>query len=98
MLVLNKASNRPGIRAEDVEKNIQRKISMQIGDAGQDMVFSINQGVPLMIGKPSHQVARDIGALAREVSTVAKPAAAKAAESPAAQQKQGGLFSRLIKR
>jgi pilus assembly protein CpaE len=100
MLLLNKASNRPGIRAEDVEKNIQRKITMQIGDAGQDMVFSINQGVPLMIGKPTHQVARDIGALAREVSAVAKPAAAAkaaAAESPAA-QKQGGLFSRLIKR
>ncbi len=99
MLVLNKASNRPGIRAEDVEKNIQRKISMQIGDAGQEMIFSINQGVPLMIGKPSHHVARDIGALAREVSAVAKAAAPKAAaESPAAQQKQGGLFSRLIKR
>ena len=100
MLVLNKASNRPGIRAEDVEKNIQRKISRQIGDAGQDMIFSINQGVPLMIGKPSHQVARDIGALAREVSAVAKPAAAAkaAGESPAATQKQGGLFSRLIKR
>jgi pilus assembly protein CpaE len=99
MLVLNKASNRPGIRAEDVEKNIQRKISMQIGDAAQDMIFSINQGVPLMIGKPSHQVARDIGALAREVSTVAKPvAAAGAGAESAAAQKQGGLFSRLIKR
>jgi pilus assembly protein CpaE len=100
MLVLNKASNRPGIRAEDVEKNIQRKISMQIGDAAQDMVFSINQGVPLMIGKPTHQVARDIGALAREVTAVAKPAAAaaKAAGASEPAQKQGGLFSRLIKK
>ena len=83
MLVLNKASNRPGIKADDVEKNIQRKISMQIGDATQDMIFSINQGVPLMIGKPTHQVARDIGALAREVTAVAKPAAVGAAASSA---------------
>jgi len=100
MLVLNKASNRPGIKADDVEKNIQRKISMQIGDATQDMIFSINQGVPLMIGKPTHQVARDIGALAREVTAVAKPAAAGAAAGSAAApaQKQGGLFSRLIKK
>lgn len=103
MLVLNKASNRPGIKADDVEKNIQRKIAMQIGDATQDMVFSINQGVPLMIGKPSHQVARDIGALAREVAGKAKPAATAAtgkASEPAAAPaaKQGGLFSRIIKR
>jgi pilus assembly protein CpaE len=100
MLVLNKASNRPGIKADDVEKNIQRKISMQIGDATQDMIFSINQGVPLMIGKPTHQVARDIGALAREVTAVAKPAAvgAPAGSAPEPAQKQGGLFSRLIKK
>ncbi|NTU79810.1 MAG: response regulator, partial [Chloroflexales bacterium] len=60
MLVLNKASNRTGIRAEDVEKNIQRKVMMQIGDAGQDVTFSINQGVPLVISKPTHQLSRDI--------------------------------------
>ncbi|NNJ10483.1 MinD/ParA family protein [Chloroflexales bacterium ZM16-3] len=95
MLVLNKASNRTGIRAEDVEKNIQRKVSLQIGDAGQDMTFSINQGVPLVIGKPTHQIVRDVVALAKELVTVTK-----AAETPGQQaapdQKSGGLFSRLI--
>jgi pilus assembly protein CpaE len=102
MLVLNKASNRPGIRAEDVEKNIQRKIGMQIGDATQDMTFSINQGVPIMIGKPTHQVARDIGALARELTATARaaaPASKPGEPAPAtAPVKQGGLFSRLIKK
>jgi pilus assembly protein CpaE len=101
MLVLNKASNRPGLKAEDVEKTVQRKISMQIADAPQDMTVSINQGVPLMIGKPTHQVARDIGALARELTATAKPAAtpaAKPGEPAAPAAKQGGLFSRLIKR
>ena len=103
MLVLNKASNRTGIRAEDVEKNIQRKVQLQIGDAGQDVTFSINQGVPLVISKPNQQFARDIVTLARELTTAAKASAAKAAPgavAPAAEpaQKQGGLFSRIIKR
>ncbi|HMQ34070.1 MAG TPA: P-loop NTPase, partial [Chloroflexaceae bacterium] len=103
MLVLNKASNRTGIRAEDVEKNIQRKVVLQIGDAGQDVTFSINQGVPLVISKPSHQMARDINTLARELTTAAKAAAKAVAGAPAAAtpepaQKQGGLFSRIIKR
>jgi len=100
MLVLNKASNRTGIRAEDVEKNIQRKIQLQIGDAGQEMTFSINQGVPLVIGKPTHQVVRDLGVLARELSTAAKPVTAASAAAPTteAAQKSSGLFSRLIKR
>jgi pilus assembly protein CpaE len=104
MLVLNKATNRTGIRAEDVEKTLQRKLLFQIGDAAQDMTLSINQGVPIAIGKPTHQIVRDINNLAREFAGAAKattaattptPAAAPAAEAPA---KTGGLFSRLIKR
>jgi pilus assembly protein CpaE len=98
MLVLNKASNRTGIRAEDVEKNIQRKVSHQIGDAGQDVTFSINQGVPLVIGKPTHQVVRDIAALAKELTTVAKAAEAAAAGQPPVAEKKSGLFSRLSPR
>jgi pilus assembly protein CpaE len=98
MLVLNKASNRTGIRAEDVEKNIQRKVSLQIGDAGPDITFSINQGVPLVIGKPTHQVVRDIGALAKELVTVTKAVEAAAAGQPAAPEKKSGLFSRLSPR
>ncbi|MGQ9926286.1 MAG: AAA family ATPase [Chloroflexaceae bacterium] len=100
MLVLNKASNRTNIRAEEVEKNIQRKILLQICDAGHDMTFAINQGVPLIIGKPTHQAARDIGMLARELTLTTKAVAAGgpsgAAEAPA--QKSRGLFTRLIKR
>ncbi|NTW01135.1 MAG: response regulator [Oscillochloris sp.] len=97
MLVLNKASNRTGIRAEDVEKNIQRKVSLQIGDAGQDMTFSINQGVPLVIGKPTHQVVRDVTALAKELSATSKAAeVAQVGQQVSGEQKSGGLFSRLI--
>jgi pilus assembly protein CpaE len=98
MLVLNKASNRTGIRAEDVEKNIQRKVSLQIGDAGPDITFSINQGVPLVIGKPTHQVVRDIGALAKELVTVTKAVEAPVAGQAATPDKKSGLFSRLSPR
>ena len=102
MLVLNKASNRTGIRAEDVEKNIQRKVMIQIGDAGQDVTFSINQGVPLVISKPTHQMSRDIVGLARELSTKANANAKVAPGAPAAPvevaQKPGGFFSRIVKR
>ncbi|MEI7768878.1 MAG: response regulator [Chloroflexales bacterium] len=98
MLVLNKASNRTGIRAEDVEKNIQRKVSLQIGDAGPDVTFSINQGVPLVIGKPSHQVVRDIVALAKELVSVTKAVEATAAGQAPTPEKKSGLFSRLSPR
>jgi len=98
MLVLNKASNRTGIRAEDVEKNIQRKVSLQIGDAGPDMTFSINQGVPLVIGKPTHQIVRDVAALAKELITVTKAAEAAATGQAPAVEKKSGLFSRLSPR
>ncbi|PDW04828.1 AAA family ATPase [Candidatus Viridilinea mediisalina] len=101
MLVLNKASNRTGIRAEDVEKNIQRKVVLQIGDAAQDVTFSINQGVPLVIGKPTHQISRDVNTLARDLTATDKGQAAAApgaAAAPEPPQKSGGLFSRLIKR
>lgn len=97
VLVLNKATNRTGMRAEDVEKTIRRKMVIQIGDDAQEMTVSINQGVPLVIRKPTHQIARDINNLARELTPAAKPAAAPGAAAPAAEQK-GGLFNRLIKR
>lgn len=97
VLVLNKATNRTGMRAEDVEKTIRRKMVIQIGDDAQEMTVSINQGVPLVIRKPTHQIARDINNLARELTPVAKPTTAAGAAAPAAEQK-GGLFNRLIKR
>ncbi|NTU83603.1 MAG: histidine kinase, partial [Chloroflexales bacterium] len=59
-------------------------------------------GVPLVISKPTHQMARDIMGLARELSSTSGVAAAKTAGAPAATaetaSKQGGLFSRIIKR
>ncbi len=94
MLVLNKASNRTGIRADEVEKHLQRKLALQIGDAGYDMTLAINQGAPLVLIKPGHQVSKDIHNLARELVAVTAKEAAGAAQSAA--KPRGGLFGGLL--
>ncbi|HEU4328187.1 MAG TPA: response regulator [Roseiflexaceae bacterium] len=101
MLVLNKADSRLGIRVENVEANIQHKVAIQIGNAAQDMSLSINQGVPLVIDKRSHQVTKDIFALAALLAgdRGGQPKAAAqqgTAQQPAKQPEKSGLFSRLL--
>ncbi len=100
VLVLNKASNRTGIRAEEVEKNIQRKLVLQIGDAAQEVTFSINQGVPLVMSKPTHQFTRDLRVLARELTATAPAARAVGAPDtpPQVAEKPPGFLTRLMKR
>ncbi len=99
LLVLNKADNRLGIRVANVEENIQRKVAMQIANAAQDVTLSINQGVPLVISKPSHPTARDIFILAKELTSTNKVAADKNGRQPAQEeQNRGGLFARLLTR
>lgn len=102
MLVLNKADNRMGIRVENVENNIQHKVALQIANAPYEMTLSINQGVPLVIGKREHRASKDIFALARELSGVAVGEMAQAGQPQAAvagggqNQKNGGFLSRLF--
>ena len=100
LLVLNKANNRTGIRAEEVEKNIQRKLLLQIGDAAQEVTFSINQGVPLVMSKPTHQFTRDLRVLARELTATAQAARAVGAPDTTSRgsEKPAGFLTRLIKR
>lgn len=101
ILVLNKADNRLGIRVENVENNIQHKVAIQIANAAQEVTLSVNQGVPLVIEKRSHQMSKDIFGLAATLANVARAAdkAKSAAAQPAQQAKpaesRGGLFSRL---
>lgn len=98
LLVLNKADNRLGIRVTNVEENIQRKVALQVANGAQDVTLSINQGVPLVISKPSHPTARDILTLARELSSAVKVAADKPNQAAAQDDARGGLFSRLLTR
>lgn len=98
LLVLNKADSRMGIRVENVEENIQHKVALQIGNAAHDMSLSINQGVPLVIEKRSHQTAKDIFALASLISNARGGATVKADDKspPPKAPENRGLFGRLI--
>ncbi len=98
MLVLNKATNRTGIRAEDVEKHLQRKLALQIGDAAQEMTLAINQGTPLILAKPNHHVSKDIMNLARELVAKSNKEAATSKEATKSRNLFSGLFSGLIPR
>lgn len=98
LLVLNKADSRLGIRIENVEENIQHKVAMQIGNAAHEMSLSINQGVPLVIEKRSHQTAKDIFALAALISNARGGVAVKSGDKPPTPQapENRGLFGRLL--
>ncbi|MBP8251845.1 MAG: response regulator [Herpetosiphon sp.] len=103
VLVLNKADPRFGLRVEQVEATIQHKVAAQIGNAPFEMARAVNQGVPLMIEQPKHQVSVDVINLAYLVSGVTRTGAK---EAPKAQPEQAqpkkeepkGLFARLTKR
>lgn len=101
-LVLNKADNRLGIRVDNVEHNIKHKIGLQIGNAPNEVTLSINQGVPMVISNREHRVAKDIFALARELTNVVHGADGEAsttsqssASSAKAQPKKKGLLGLL---
>lgn len=99
VLVLNKADNRLGIRVENVEENIQHKVALQIPNAAHEMTLAVNQGVPLVIEKRSHETSKALFALATMLTNGAVRAAAKPGAQPAPEKKQPektGLFGRLM--
>jgi pilus assembly protein CpaE len=108
MLVLNKADSRLGIRVENVEGQIRHKVAAQIGNAAHDMTLALNQGVPIMIDRRNHPVARDILALAALAVNAFAPAAAPAAKAvgkapaappvvaPPKPAEKKGLFGRIL--
>lgn len=101
MLVLNKADNRMGFSVKDVQSNIQHEVSLQIANAPLDMTYSVNQGVPIVIAKRTHQVSKDIFTLASRLTNVSKAMAkdtAKEGYRPAQETQNRGLFGRLIAR
>jgi pilus assembly protein CpaE len=109
MLVLNKADSRLGIRAESIEGQIRHKVSAQIGNAPYEMTLALNQGVPLVIDRRNHPVAKDIMALAALTANALNPApvqannapvgakgAAAPVPAPVVQETSKGLFGRLL--
>lgn len=104
VLVLNKADARFKIRVDQVEQYISHKVSAQIAYYPVEVLLSINNGVPLIIDKPSHQVSHDIIGLSYLLSGKTIPHKQSATQPPQQQQPAAkkeeprGLFARLTKR
>lgn len=98
VLVLNKADNRLGMRVENVEANIQHKVSLQIANAGHEMTLAVNQGVPLVIAKRDLPTSKDIFALAKLLSSGLAAKTADAAKKTEKAPEKSGLFGKLLAR
>ncbi len=104
MLVLNKSDNRTGIRVDSVENNIKRKVTLQIANAPQEMTLSVNQGVPIVIGRRDQRVSKDIFALARELSRLSSSTASEGSTNGVAkavgsdEHQNRGFLSRFFRK
>jgi pilus assembly protein CpaE len=66
-LVLNRADSSYGIRFQDVESSIGRKISHTVVSDGRTVVFALNRGVPFVIASRQSKVAEDVVRMAKQV-------------------------------
>jgi pilus assembly protein CpaE len=90
LLVLNRADAALGIRLQDVEKSIGRKVDHQIVSDGRSVVFAVNRGVPFYLSNREAQVSQNILRLAKAV--VGDYAATTASGDAKAQSKKS-LFA-----
>jgi pilus assembly protein CpaE len=86
MLVLNRADAALGIRIQDVEQSIGRKVDHQVVSDGRSVVFAVNRGVPFYLSNRDAQVSQDILRLAKAV-TGDYAATSPVAEAKAVQKK-----------
>jgi pilus assembly protein CpaE len=91
-LVLNRADSALGIRVQDVEHSIGRKVDETIVSDGRSVVYALNRGVPFFLSNREAQVSQDILRLARAVVGDRSPVAAAAEERPKTSQKKS-LFA-----
>jgi pilus assembly protein CpaE len=66
-LVLNRADSALGIRVQDVEHSIGRKVDETIVSDGRSVVYALNRGVPFFLSNREAQVSQDILRLAQSV-------------------------------
>jgi pilus assembly protein CpaE len=84
-LVLNRADSAYGIRVQDVEQSIGRKIDHSIVSDGQTVVYALNRGVPFVLGNRHARVSQDVIKLTKAVAGEAYEAenVSKATAQPA---------------
>jgi pilus assembly protein CpaE len=91
-LVLNRADSALGIRIQDVEHSIGRKVDETIVSDGRSVVYALNRGVPFFLSNREAQVSQDILRLAKSVVGEGSPVAATTAEPQKSAQKKS-LFA-----
>ena len=64
-LVLNRADSNHGIRVEDVERSVGRKVDHMVVSDGRAAVHALNTGVPFVLGNRRARVSEDVVALAQ---------------------------------
>ena len=66
-LLLNRADSGYGIRQQDVESSIGRKISHSVVSDGRTVVYALNRGVPFVVAARQTRVAEDVVRIATAV-------------------------------
>ncbi len=66
-LLLNRSDSGYGIRQQDVESSIGRKISHSVVSDGRTVVYALNRGVPFVIAARQTRVAEDVIRIATAV-------------------------------
>ena len=66
-LLLNRADSGYGIRQQDVESSIGRKISHSVVSDGRTVVYALNRGVPFVVAARQTRVAEDVIRIATAV-------------------------------
>ncbi len=67
-LVLNRADSALGIRLQDVEHSIGRKVDHTIVSDGRSVVYALNRGVPFFLSNREAQVSQDVLRLANAIA------------------------------
>jgi pilus assembly protein CpaE len=67
-LVLNRGDSSLGIRVQDVEQSIGRKVAHTIVSDGRTVVYALNRGVPFFTSNRGSQVSQDVLRLANAVT------------------------------
>jgi pilus assembly protein CpaE len=68
-LLLNRSDSGYGIRQQDVESSIGRKISHSVVSDGRTVVYALNRGVPFVVSARQTRVSEDVIRVARAVLT-----------------------------
>lgn len=67
-VVLNRANSNVGVSGEEIERALRHRVAFRLPSGGRPVATSVNRGVPLIAAEPEHLLAREMVALARELT------------------------------